>query len=54
MTSRTWFNGSGSFINANDWTPSGVPVPGDTITFGEDKMEVQNQNLIDIPMVIGS
>ena len=54
MTDYTWFGGTGSFTDASDWSPTGVPVAGDAITLGKGKLEVTDQNLIDIPVTMGS
>lgn len=54
MSDKVWFGGSGSFTDANDWSPAGVPAAGDTITLGRGSLEVNDQNLLDIPIVMGS
>jgi hypothetical protein len=54
MTEKTWFGGSGSFCDANDWSPTGVPVAGDTITLTAGTLDVKDRNLSDIPLTMGS
>ncbi len=54
MTSKAWFGGSGSFDTAGDWSPTGVPVAGDTATIGTGTVAVTDDNLIDIPVTLGS
>ena len=54
MTDKTWFGGAGSFNTASDWSPTGMPVAGDTITLGTGTLNVKDQNLIDIPITMGS
>jgi len=54
MTDKTWFGGTGSFTDARDWSPTGVPAAGDSITLGTGTLEVKDQNLLDIPLTMGS
>ena len=54
MTNKTWFGGSGSFTDASDWSPKGVPVAGNKITLSKGTLDVTNQNLTDIPLTMGS
>ena len=54
MTDKNWFGGTGSFTNASDWSPSGVPVAGDTITLGTGVLEVSDRSLFGIPVTMGS
>ena len=54
MADKIWFGGNGSFTDASDWSPAGVPAAGDTITLGTGSLEVKDQNLIDIPITMGS
>ena len=53
MTNRTWFRGTGAFNNAADWSPNGVPVPGDSATILAGTLQVSFQNLTDIPLTVG-
>jgi hypothetical protein len=53
MTTRTWFGGTGSFTDAGDWSPAGVPMPGDEAIFLAGTLDIDHQNLADIPLTYG-
>jgi hypothetical protein len=46
MTNRTWVGGrNNNDTNPNDWSPNGVPVPGDTLSMLGGTMNVRDNNL---------
>jgi hypothetical protein len=54
MTVETWFGGIGEYRAASDWSPAGVPVAGDSIVLGTGTLDIKNENLIGIPITMGS
>jgi hypothetical protein len=54
MTNRTWIGGGNDKAsNPNDWSPTGAPQPGDTLTISSGTMYVSDDNLagdtLDLP-----
>jgi hypothetical protein len=54
MTDKVWFGGIGEYYIASNWSPSGVPSPGDSIMLGTGTLDIKNANLINIPITMGS
>src|ERR1700759_3434833 len=50
MTAKTWFGGTGSFADAGNWSPNGVPVAGDTAVVEHGTIEIDHQNLSGITL----
>ena len=55
MTSRTWVGGGNdNASNPNNWSPGGVPVPGDTLSMLSGTMNVRDNNLAGDTLGIGA
>jgi len=55
MTSRTWVGGgNNNASNPNNWSPSGVPVPGDALSMLSGTMNVRDNNLAGNTLGVGA
>ncbi len=55
MADRTWVGGvNDSARNPNNWSPNGVPQPGDTLTMLSGTMNIRDNNLAGDALVIGA
>ena len=46
MTARTWTGAQNSSArDPNNWTPTGIPQPGDTLTMTDGTMDIRDQDL---------
>lgn len=41
----TWYGGAGSWEDANDWNPTGVPMPGSSVAIHHGTVEVCNLDI---------
>ncbi|HXA26249.1 MAG TPA: hypothetical protein VNW90_28530 [Acetobacteraceae bacterium] len=54
MTSRIWIGGGNDNVgNANDWSPFGVPLPGDTLNMQTGAMNIRGDDLAGNTLMIG-
>nr|WP_294522178.1 hypothetical protein [uncultured Rhodopila sp.] len=53
MTTRTWVGGDNHASNPNDWSPSGLPQPGDSLVMNTGTMTLSGQTLAGDTLTIG-
>jgi hypothetical protein len=53
-TQYIWFGGAGNFGHASDWSPKGVPEPGDSAVIAAGTVRASNGSLAGIDINIGS
>lgn len=51
-TTRTWIGGNGRYANAGDWSPAGMPRPGDTAVIDSGTVTAQDRAIDGVALVL--